>query len=207
MYQSAKESGLSCCPCCQKLNPISADKVQCQRCGHRYYFRKLKSLQYTCAWTIAALVMLIPANIYPMMIFYKLGKPEASTILEGIAIFIKMGLYPIALIIFIASFIIPLGKICCLFVLVYNVKHQSNLPLAKQTQLYRLVDVLGPWSMLDVFAVTVMATIVNLGFITTIEAAMGISYFTLMVVFTLFAAHSFDPRLLWDNNKDGIVHV
>jgi len=207
LYQSAKALGLSCCPCCQKLNKLTDEKQQCSRCGQLYGARKAKSLQYTLAWTMASIVMFIPANIYPMMIFYKLGKSESSTILEGIATFIKLGLYPIAFIIFIASFIIPLGKICCLFLLMYNTTHQSFLPLTIQTKLYQLVELLGPWSMLDVFVVTVMVAIVNLGFITTIEAASGITYFTLMVIFTMFAAESFDPRLLWDNSKSEVGHV
>ncbi|WP_286264066.1 paraquat-inducible protein A [Thalassotalea atypica] len=160
-------------------------------------------MQYTFAWTIAALVMFIPANIYPMMVFYTLGNPDASTILEGIAIFIDFGMYPVALIIFIASFIVPLGKIMGLFVLIYNTKFNSTLTMAQKSKLYHLVEFLGPWSMLDVFVVAIMAGVVNLGFLTNVEAAMGITYFALMVVFTMIAAESFDARLLWDKNNNG----
>lgn len=160
--------------------------------------RKPRSIEFTLAWTIAALMMFIPANSYPMMVFYTLGKPDASTILEGIAIFIDMGMLPVAVIIFIASFVVPLGKIMGLFTLIYNAKYTTKLTLKKQSKLYHLVEFLGPWSMLDVFVVAVMAAVVNLGFLTSIEAAPGITYFTLMVVFTMFAAESFDPRLLWD---------
>lgn len=182
---------------------MTAEKQVCSRCKQPFSQRKPKSVQYTMAWTIAALVMFIPANTYPMMVFYTLGKPDASTILEGIAIFIQMGVYPVAIVIFIASFIIPLGKIMGLFVLMYNTRPQHKTDLKKQAKLYHLVEFLGPWSMLDVFVVAVMAAVVNLGFITTIEAASGITYFALMVIFTMFAAESFDPRLLWDNNNNG----
>lgn len=175
------------------------DELQtCSRCGSHFNLRKKRSLECTFAWTIAALVMLIPANVYPMMIFYTLGKPEASTILEGIAIFIQMGVLPVAIIIFIASFIIPLGKIIGLFTLIYNVKYNSKLSIQHQGKLYHLVEFLGPWSMLDVFVVTIMSAVVNLGFITSITADSGITYFALMVIFTMLAAESFDPRLLWD---------
>jgi paraquat-inducible protein A len=172
LHQSARSLGLGCCPCCHKLNKMQSLKHICSRCGHKYAQRKPNSVQYTLAWTIAALTMFIPANIYPMMIFYTLGKPDASTILEGIAIFIQMGIYPVAIIIFIASFIIPLGKIFGLFVLMYHAKYQSSLSLKKQGKFYHVVEFLGPWSMLDVFVVAVMAAVVNLGFITSIEAGV-----------------------------------
>jgi paraquat-inducible protein A len=196
---SAKSMGLGSCPRCNKLNLMSGEQHQCTRCQCSFSQRKPKSIQYTLAWTIAALIMFIPANGYPMMVFYTLGKPESSTILEGIAIFIQLGMYPVAVIIFIASFIIPLGKIFSLCVLMYSAHNGSGFSLKNQTKLYHLVEFLGPWSMLDVFVVAVMAAVVNLGFITSIEAASGITYFTLMVIFTMIAAESFDPRLLWDN--------
>lgn len=173
-------------------------KQRCSRCHYQFSLRKPYSVQYTFAWTLAAIVMFIPANIYPMMIFYTLGKPEQSTILEGIASFIHQGLYPIAFIIFLASFIIPLGKIIGLLILLYNTKSHSRISKRKQTKMYHLIASLGPWSMLDVFVVAVMAAVVNFGFFTSIEAGTGITYFTLMVIFTIFAAESFDPRLLWD---------
>ncbi len=200
---SAKSQGLGCCPCCHKLVKITQEKQPCPRCNKVFSIRKPHSLQYTFAWTIAALVMFIPANIYPMMVFYTLGNPDASTILEGIAIFIDFGMYPVALIIFIASFIVPLGKIMGLFVLIYNTKFNSTLTMAQKSKLYHLVEFLGPWSMLDVFVVAIMAGVVNLGFLTNVEAAMGITYFALMVVFTMIAAESFDARLLWDKNNNG----
>ena len=198
MNQKAKALNLGSCPCCLKINKMTARKQRCSRCHHVFSQRKLYSVQYTLAWTLAAIVMFIPANIYPMMVFYKLGKPEQSTIIEGIASFIQQGLYPIAFIIFLASFIIPLGKIIGLLILLYNTKNYSRIPKKKQTQMYHLIASLGPWSMLDVFVVAVMAAVVNFGFFTSIEAGIGVTYFALMVIFTIFAAESFDPRLLWD---------
>ncbi len=151
------------------------------------------------AWTITALVLFVPANLYPMMVLNTLGKTESSTILQGISAFVQVGHYPIAIIIFIASFIIPLGKIIGLFILIYNVKHKTNINLKRQSHLFHIVEKIGPWSMLDVFVVVVMASVVNLGFLSNIEVAIGASYFALMVIATLMAANSFDPRLLWDN--------
>ncbi len=201
MSNKALSAGLGNCPQCHKLNVMHGEKQRCTRCRTVFCARKPKSIEYTLAWTIAALVMFIPANVYPMMVFYTLGKPDASTILEGIAIFIQMGMLPVAIIIFIASFVVPLGKIIGLFTLMYSANRSTKLTLKQQGKLYHLVEFLGPWSMLDVFVVTVMAAVVNLGFLTSIEVASGITYFTLMVIFTIFAAENFDPRLLWDNHQ------
>lgn len=199
MAKTAVSMGLASCPRCQKIHPMQYEKQQCSRCHHWFYYRKPHSLQNTIAWTIVALVLFIPANIYPMMTLNVFGKTEASTILQGISTFIQTGHYPIALIIFIASFIIPLGKIVGLFFLVYHVKHHSNVSLKKQSYLFQIVESIGPWSMLDVFVVVVMASVVNLGFISNIEVSLGATYFALMVIATLMATHSFDSRLLWDN--------
>lgn len=201
MRNKALAAGYGSCPQCHKLNVMFAEKQACSRCLTVFSARKPKSLEYTLAWTIAALVMFIPANVYPMMVFYTFGKAEASTILEGIAIFIQMGMLPVAIIIFIASFVVPLAKIMGLITLMYNTKKKTKLTLKQQGKLYHIVEFLGPWSMLDVFVVAVMTAVVNLGFLTSIEPAAGITYFTLMVVFTIFAAESFDPRLLWDNHQ------
>lgn len=198
MYRKALVSGFGSCPYCHKLNPHSSGTRQCTRCRYVFSPRKKHSVQLTSAWAIAALVMFIPANLFPMMTVSTLGKSEASTILEGIAIFIQLDMYPIALIIFIASFIIPLTKIFGLSVLIYHTKKHSKLSRRKQTKLFSLIEVLGQWSMLDVFVVVVLAAVVNFGFFTSIEAEIGLTYFALMVIFTMFASASFDSRLIWD---------
>lgn len=199
MSSTARSSGLSICPRCHKLNPAVLGRHRCSRCHAYFYQRKPRSIEYTIAWTIAALVMFIPANMLPIMVVTTLGETEASTILEGIAKFITLGMYPVAVIVFIASFIVPLAKILGLVILVMGVREGEGLKSKQRTRLYFLVEFLGPWSMLDVFVVTLMAAVVKLGFLTSIEAGAGITYFTLMVIFTMFAAESFDPRLLWDN--------
>ncbi len=204
LYQRAKTLGLSSCHCCHKLNAISGSHQRCTRCNSLIFIRKPHSVQYTLAWTIAALVMFFPANIYPIMVFYKLGITNETTILNGVSSLIKNGLYPIAIIIFIASFIIPFVKIIGLFFLLYNTKRYANISRSKQSQFYHLIEWLGPWSMLDVFVVTIMMAVVNLGFISSIESAPGLSYFALMVIFTMFAVSSFDPRLLWDIERRSV---
>ena len=200
--KTAKQSGLGLCPQCHKLNRMADERHHCVRCHAVFYQRKPNSMQHTIAWTVAAMITFIPANLYPIMIFNTLGKSDSSTILSGIETFIHLGMYPVALIVFIASFIVPLGKIIGLLILIASVKRGSKLEPEQRTKLYHLVEFLGPWSMLDVFVVAVMAAVVNLGFLTSIQVGIGITFFTLMVIFTMFAAESFDPRLIWDNQNN-----
>ncbi len=204
---TAKESNLALCPQCHKLNslpgePAKRAKIQCLRCHGFFYQRKPHSLQYTLAWNIAALIAFIPANLYPIMIIYPLGIGEPSTILSGIGQFVDLGLYPIAVIIFTASIIVPLLKIIGLFLLVYRVHTGVRLRPDKHSKFYHLLEFLGPWSMLDVFVVTLLVAVVELGFVTSVAAGPAINYFTLTVIFTMIAANSFDPRLLWDKKHN-----
>lgn len=196
--KTAKQQGLALCPKCHKLNELVSEPLQCIRCHGKFYQRKRNSLQYTLAWNIAALLAFIPANLYPIMIVYQLGIGDEATILSGIGEFIDHGLYPIAVIIFTASIIVPLLKIIGLFVLVYKVHTGVRLKPDKHSKFYHVLELLGPWSMLDVFVVALMVTVVELGFVTSVAAGPAINYFTVTVIFTMFAANSFDPRLLWD---------
>ena len=196
--QTAKQLGLALCPKCHKLNKLMAQPQYCSRCHGKFYQRKNNSLQYTLAWNIAALLAFIPANLYPIMIVYQLGIGEESTILSGIGEFIDYGLYPIAVIIFTASIIVPLIKIIGLFVLVYKTHTGIRLKPNKHSNIYHILEFLGPWSMLDVFVVSLMVAVVELGFVTSVSAGPALNYFTITVIFTMFSANSFDPRLLWD---------
>ena len=199
--KTAKKEGLALCPKCQKLNHVAAQPQQCSRCHGKFYQRNHNSLQHTLAWNVAALLAFIPANLYPIMIVYQLGIGDEATILSGIGEFIDHGLYPIAVIIFTASIIVPLLKIIGLFVLVYKTHTGIRLKPDRNSKFYHILELLGPWSMLDVFVVALMVTIVELGFVTSVAAGPAINYFTATVIFTMFAANSFDPRLLWDKNK------
>lgn len=199
---TAKNNNLALCPKCHKVNllenAVNNEKIECTRCKGKFYQRKPHSLQYTLAWNVAALIAFIPANLYPIMIIYKFGIGEPSTILSGIGQFIDGGLYPIAIIIFTASIIVPLLKIVGLFLLVYRAHTGKKLKPDKHSKFYHVLEFLGPWSMLDVFVVALLVAVVELGFITTVAAGPAINYFTITVIFTMIAANSFDSRLLWD---------
>ncbi|WP_168427338.1 paraquat-inducible protein A [Candidatus Colwellia aromaticivorans] len=204
--KTAQESGLALCPKCHKLNDMMQSsgnnaRIQCVRCHGMFYPRKPRSLQYTLAWNVAALLAFIPANLYPIMILYSMGIGDPNTILSGIGEFIDHGLYPIAVIIFTASIIVPLLKIIGLFLLVYRVHTGVRLRPDKHSKFYHALEFLGPWSMLDVFVVALLVAVVELGFVTSVAAGPAINYFTLTVIFTMIAANSFDPRLLWDKKQ------
>jgi len=208
--KTAKQLGLTVCPKCHKLNNLDKEPQHCSRCQGKFYQRKRNSLQYTLAWNLAALIAFIPANFYPIMIVYQLGIGSEATILSGIGELIDHGLYPIAIIIFTASIIVPLFKITGLFVLVYKAHTGVRLKPDKNSKFYHVLSLLGPWSMLDVFVVALMVTVVELGFVTSVAAGAAINYFTITVIFTMFAANSFDPRLLWDKklgNKNSMTQV
>ena len=198
LIKTAKQQNLALCPKCNKINVLQKQPQNCVRCQGLFYQRKPNSLQYTLAWNIAALLAFIPANLYPIMIIYSLGIGDPSTILSGIGQFVDQGLYPIAVIIFTASIIVPLLKIIGLFVLVYRVHTGVRLRADKHSKFYHALEFLGPWSMLDVFVVALLVAVVELGFVTSVAAGPAINYFTLTVIFTMIAANSFDPRLLWD---------
>ncbi len=199
---TAKQLGLGLCPKCHKVNKMHSAKQCCSRCHSSFHQRKPNSLKLTMAWTVTAIIFLFPANLLPMMVINTLGDRDASTILGGIDYFINDGVYPVAIIVFVASFLIPLAKIAGLILLMMSVKKGSKLTVAQRARLFHFIEFLGPWSMLDVFVVALMVAVVNLGFITSIEAGTGSTYFTLMVIFTMLAAQSFDPRLLWDVPED-----
>ena len=204
MIKSALNDNLCVCPVCHKTNALAVNKIICSRCKHKFYARTPNSIQFTLAWTVAAIIMLFPANMFPIMIFITLGIDSETTVLSGVQTLIQLGMYPVALVVFVASFIVPIGKILGLLILSYHVTHKRQTNLKTKARMYHIIEFLGPWSMLDVFVVTLMAAVVSLGFLTKVSAGAGLTYFALMVVFTMFAAQSFDPRLIWDNkNTDG----
>ena len=203
-HRTALNEQLGICSYCHKLQSVNQLSAQsCIRCNAIFYARKPRSIEYTVAWTIAALIMFIPANIAPIMSFNTLGIEDPSTILGGIKMFFQLGMLPVAIIVLIASFIVPLSKIIGLLILIIGVKYKSRITPKQRTKIYHVVEFLGPWSMLDVFVVAIMAAVVDLGFLTTINAGNGVTYFALMVLFTMFAAESFDPRLIWDSENNG----
>ncbi|MFO7716851.1 paraquat-inducible protein A [Desulfosarcina sp.] len=152
----------------------------------------------TWALLIAAFIFYIPANLLPVTLTTYLGSTQSDTILSGVIYFMQTGSWGIALIIFVASIVVPIAKLLILSGLLISVQRSSRWRPEERTRLYRITELVGRWSMLDVFVVTVLVALVRLGYLTTIEAGIGVVYFAAVVVITMVAAMSFDPRLIWD---------
>jgi paraquat-inducible protein A len=147
---------------------------------------------------IAALILYIPANLLPVTITTFLGSTQSDTIMSGVIFFMQTGSWGIALIIFVASIVVPIAKLIVLSGLLISIQRRSRWRPEERTRLYRITELVGRWSMLDVFVVAVLVALVRLGYLTTIEAGSGVAYFAAVVVITMIAAMSFDPRLIWD---------
>ncbi|PIE24925.1 MAG: paraquat-inducible protein [Neptuniibacter caesariensis] len=190
----AIDSGLHHCHSCDLL---SRD-VRCPRCNAHNHLRKPYSIQYTLAWLVTAMLFCIPANLLPIMYTTTLGNPSGTTIIAGVITLWEMGSYPIAMIIFFASIILPLAKGMVLVWLCYISRQPSVTQKATPTQIYRITELIGKWSMIDVFVVLVLVTLVQLGNLISITPGLGVVCFGAMVVCQMISAHAFDPRLMWD---------
>ena len=195
---------VSCASChaCGMLArlPATAEHgATCPRCGAPLHRRKPMSLQRTWALVIAAAICYVPANLLPVMRVTSLGKTEADTIMSGVIYFVTSGDWPLALIIFTASVFVPLMKLGLLTFLLISIHRRSSWRPVERTRMYRLTEAIGRWSMVDIYVVTILVALVRLGNLATIEAGAGAVFFGSVVVITIFAAESFDPRLIWDH--------
>lgn len=193
----ADELGLVGCHTCG--GACSADLAHCPRCRSRLHRRKPDSLSRTWAFLIAALILYIPSNVLPVMYTSMLGRGEASTILHGVVEFWKAGSWDIALLIFIASVAVPSIKFLVLGTLLVTAQRRSTWARPQRARLYRFVELIGYWSMLDVVVVALVSALVQFHLLGTAEPRLGIVFFGLVVVLTMCAAMSFDPRLIWDD--------
>jgi paraquat-inducible protein A len=172
----------------------------CPRCGAELHERKPRSLERTAALVIAAAICYVPANVLPVMAVTSLGQTEADTIMSGVIYFLTHGDWPLAIIIFTASVFVPLMKLAILTFLLISVHRRSSWRPVDRTRMYRLTEMIGRWSMVDIYVVTIMVALVRLGNLATIEAGAGAVFFGAVVVITILAAESFDPRIIWDRS-------
>jgi paraquat-inducible protein A len=200
--RTARAASLLSCGVCHLLArkpPGAAGPAgRCPRCGAALHSRKPDSIARTWALVIAALVFYVPANMLPITQVTSLGMVQSDTILSGVIYFIHSGMWPIALVIFIASVFVPLLKLLILMLLLVSVQRGMRWRPKDRTRLYRITEAIGRWSMVDIFVVTILVALVHLGALANIEAQAGAAFFAAVVVITIFAAMSFDPRLIWD---------
>jgi len=195
----ARDAGLASCHTCGLLLHLPASgHTHCLRCKTPMHMRKPNSVSQSWAFLLAAIVAYLPANLYPVMTVVSFGKAQSDTIMSGVIYLFMHGDWPLALIVFVASVLVPLLKMLALLYLLITVQRKSHLRNQQRTRLYRVVELVGRWSMVDIFVVALLAALVNVGAVATIEPGPGAIAFTSVVILTIFAAQSFDPRLIWD---------
>lgn len=199
---TAAQAALMNCTTCLLVSriprrPTNRDAI-CPRCGGRLSHRKPNSLTRTWALIVAAYILYIPANVYPVMTVISFGKGEPDTILSGVQSLIAGGWWPLAVLVFFASIIVPLIKLFGLTYLLASVQYKWKWRPKQRTRLYRITEAVGRWSMIDIFMISILVALVRLEAIATVEPGAGATSFAAVVVLTMFAAMSFDPRLIWD---------
>ena len=197
---TAAARNLAVCHLCCKLAP--AELHHCPRCQSALHLRKPDSIQRTLALLVTACLLYIPANLYPIMITEQLGAAEGSTILGGVILLMHHGAVLVALVIFLFSVMVPIGKLISLFYLVWTVRRHSPISPRQRTVLYQITEFVGNWSMVDVFVVAILVALVHLGGLLSIRPGIAAVCFAGVVIVTMIAAESFDPRLIWDELEE-----
>ncbi len=197
-FDTANSLGMIACHRCTKLWANAQDGERCAHCNATMHARKPDSINRTWALLIAAFIMYIPANMLPVMVTSSFFESHEDTILSGIIFFWVSGEWGLAAIVFIASFLVPLLKLASLFILALSAQQKSSWRQLERAKLYRMIELIGRWSMLDVFVVSLLVGLVQIQGFAQISAGVGIVAFGAVVVLTMLASISFDPRLTWD---------
>lgn len=202
---TARQAGLIACHFCDTLSQLPEDiddesktVLHCPCCQSEIHPRIPNSLSKTWALLIAAIILYIPANTLPIMTVTYWGDGQPDTIMSGVVHLMDSGMWPLALLIFIASIFIPILKLLILTGLMLSIKLKMQWKPKDRTQLYRITEFVGRWSMVDVFVIGILVTLVQFGNTASVTPGIGALSFAAVVILTMFAAHTFDPRLIWD---------
>jgi paraquat-inducible protein A len=186
------------CTTCDLVQPLSREGQRCPRCGARLRLRKPDAVAWTAALLIASLILIFPANLYPMNISNHLGQQQRYTIMTGVKDLFDAGLYPLGVLIFCTSILAPAAKIFALGWCVLSVRHRSRRHLVAKTKLLRVIAEIGRWSKTDPFAIVFFVPLIHFGALGSEDAGWGATAFMLMTFLTMLASATFDPRLMWD---------
>jgi paraquat-inducible protein A len=209
VWETLERKGATCRPCvgldpfrpliaCDCCGLVSSAAPTCQRCGETLRTRKPNSLNRTIALLAAAALLYLPANILPVITVISFGQGYPSTILGGVFELGNSGMWPLALLVFFASITVPVLKLVGLSVLIAGTRLRARGRLAGRTRLFRIVDAVGRWSMIDVFMISILTALVRMGTLASVFPGAGVLCFCAVVILTMLAAMSFDPRLMWD---------
>ena len=190
---------LMACKNCHKMyERENFDNFVCARCNHLVRKRIKDSLQVSLALTICAILLYIPAMLYPIMEVTRLGVKIESTILEGVISFLEQESYFIAIVVFTASIVIPMIKLVGLLFIFISLKINVKMHNNRKILIFKFVEAIGKWSMIDIYVVAILASIVQLDEIFNIKGGIAATSFALMVILTMIAANRFDTRIIWD---------
>ena len=204
----AIDAGILICAECHELNrqDEEADEQTCTRCGALVHARRPDSLMRTWALLLTSAILYIPANLLPIMTVSSLGQGSPSTIMAGVIELVQHGMIPIAAVVFIASILVPTFKLVGIALLLFSVQRRQPLSSRQRIIMYRFIEFIGRWSMLDIFVIAILVAVVNFGRIASVEANLGAVAFASVVILTMLAAVTFDPRLIWDNTESDDDH-
>ena len=196
------EQGLQLCKICSNYSQQIKHPTLCPVCDNEISQRKKNSLQKTWALLMTSIIFIFPANLYPITYLLKNNTLYPDTIFSGILSLIDSDMPVIALIVFVASIMVPFLKIVGLAVIALSVQKRWNLTPKKQLWAFYLIDWIGKWSILDLFVISIMVAVFDKGHLLSVYPGIAATSFTVVVLTTLFAANSFDTRLIWDAQKD-----
>lgn len=199
---TATEAGLlSCLTCGLVSRPPGRGHAACPRCRRILHARKPAALLRTWTFLVSAMVLYVPANILPIMDSESVFGSQRDTIMSGVVFLWSSGSWPLAIIVFLASIVVPLLKMLAMLTVLIAVHHGVRVHCADLAHLYRVLEVIGRWSMLDVYVVAILVTLVQIQLLATVTPGPGAAAFGAVVVLTMLATMSFDPRLIWDADR------
>lgn len=196
------DAGIWVCLECEQANQVTnpeLNKIACRRCGAAVWSRRPASLLRTWALLLTAALLYVPANVLPIMTVHSFGKGTPDTIMSGVLTLINNDMVPIAMVVFFASILVPTFKLIGLAVLLYSVQRHLQMSARQRIAMYRFIEWIGRWSMLDIFVIAILVTLVRFENLANIDAGIGAMAFASVVILTMLAALTFDPRLIWDN--------
>lgn len=205
-HRIAMDESIAVCLHCHKLNRIpheasKNERWRCSRCSSSISLRKPDSLRKTWAYVIASIILLFPANFLPITSIIEFGLDDPDTIMSGIISLYEHRFFLIAFLIFVASIIVPVLKIVGLIYLLLAVQLDWHESYRAKARMYRIIEWIGRWSMLDIFVLAVLMAMINVGTFALVKAGPGATFFAAVVILTMLAAESFDPRLIWQNKR------
>ena len=203
---TAAHEGYASCHTCGLVQTLDQPHAHCARCGAALHYRIPNSIMRTWALLIAAVILYIPANLLPIMRTASIVGSQENTIMSGVIYFLVSGDWPLAVVVFVASILVPMFKLGVLTILVISSQRRSSWRPMQRTRFYRIVERIGRWSMLDIFVVTLTVALVHFRSLAVITAGPGALSFGSVVILTMLASMQFDPRLIWDSVETSGKH-